>query len=448
MSLVLGGEFRVENYKIEAGQFESYSLGNGGDVPGVDFDTLCVMNNGMLECGPKAAGSQVFPGFQPSNEVDRFRNSIAGYVGLETQVTDRFLIDVGGRFENYSDFGETFDGKVAARFAISEEVAVRAAISNGFRAPSLNQIWFNNVSTQFVLDPGTNQLVPRRVLTGNNLDPVTKAFGVPNLKEETSINVSGGFTVRPLRALSITADGYYIDINDRIVLTSRFSSTPSDTTDPDIVAFAAQVADILAPFQALGVSEAQFFSNAVDTETYGAEVVANWATNWAEGTLSLTGSYSYAKTEVKNINVAPSIAAEFPGINPGLIENTVFNREEKNRLETALPQHSGILGARYTRDRLSVGLRGNYFGEVLYRPTNPANDEDFGAKVTADVDLGYRIARGVGLVVGANNVFNTFPDKHEKASNYNDGNFPYSRRVTQFGMNGGFYYGKLEFTLN
>ncbi len=150
---------------------------------------------------------------------------------------------------------------------------------------------------------------------------------------------------------------------------------------------------------------------------------------------------------MRRINVAQPIADKFTGGDLEAVENVLFNREEKNRLETALPRQTGVLGARYSRGRFSGGVRGNYFGDVLYRPTNPANDEDFGAKVLVDVDLGVGLGDEANLVVGANNVFNTFPDKHVKDANISSGNFPYSRRVTQFGMNGGFYYAKLEFTL-
>ena len=260
LSLVLGAEFRLENYEIEAGQFESYSLGNGGPIPGVDFDTTSTG-------APKAAGSQVFPGFQPSNEVNRFRNNIAVYAGLETQFSDQVQVDIGGRFENYDDFGSTFTGKVAARFEVVENFAFRGAVSTGFRAPSLPQVWFNNVSTQFVIDEATGELFPARVLTGNNRDPVTKAFGVPDLEEETSVNLSGGFTWRPTRDVSIPSDVYFIDISDRIVLSSRFSDGDSNIGD--------DVAAILEPFSALGVGQAQFFANAVDTETIGASESEN-----------------------------------------------------------------------------------------------------------------------------------------------------------------------------
>ncbi len=430
VSLVLGGEFRVENYEIGAGEFGSYSLGNGGDVPGVDFDTTSAG-------APKASGSQVFPGFQPSNEVNRNRNNVAAYAGLETQLSDRFQIDLGGRFENYSDFGNTFNGKVAARVEVIEEFAVRAAVSTGFRAPSLNQLWFNNVSTQFVIDPLTNLLVPARVLTGSNQDPVTKAFGVPDLKEETSVNVSGGFTWRPMNNLSITGDLYYIEIDDRVVLSSRFSD--SDAT------IGGDVAAILAPFSSLGVGQAQFFANAVDTETKGVDVVINWLTQWLDGSLRLTGSANFTDTDVKRINVPQSIADEFPTASEAEIADVLFNREERNRLETALPRQAGSISARWTRDRVNIGVSGNYYGNVLYRPTNTANDEDFGAKVLLDVDLGYEITDGVMLQIGANNVLNTFPDRHQKDANISSGNFPYSRRVTQYGTNGGFYYARVQF---
>ncbi|HYT82238.1 MAG TPA: TonB-dependent receptor, partial [Gemmatimonadales bacterium] len=166
LSLVLGGEFRVENYSIRAGDAASWQLGNGGDSAGVDFDTTSTG-------APKLPGAQGFPGFQPANEVNRSRTSVAGYTGLETQVTDRFLIDVGGRYESYSDFGNTVTGKVATRYEVIPKVALRAAASTGFRAPSLHQVWFNNVSTQFVINPGTGELEPRNVLTSNNQSRVT-----------------------------------------------------------------------------------------------------------------------------------------------------------------------------------------------------------------------------------------------------------------------------------
>ena len=427
LSLALGSEFRLEHYQIEAGQFASYSLGNGGDRPGVDFDTLTTGK-------PKNPGSQVFPGFQPSNEVNRYRYSYSAYADIETEVSDHLLLDLASRFESYSDFGETFNGKAAFRYEFADYFALRGSVSTGFRAPSLHQIWFNNVSIQFVLDEN-NELVPARVLSTSNHDPVTKAFGVPDLKEETSRNASIGLTARPLSNLSITADLYNITIDDRIVLSSRF--TNGDPT----------VAQILQPFENLGVNQAQFFVNAVDTETRGLDVVVAYTTDAADGKLTVTGSANLTKTEVLNTNIPQEMADIFSGGDLEGVRTTLFNREERNRLETALPREKGNLSLRYTRRNLSLFARANYFGAVEYRPTNSDNDETFEAKMLFDLNISFQIDPGVTIVVGANNVFNTFPDKHELAANYSNGNFPYSRRVNQFGMNGGYYYVNLKVLL-
>ncbi|RMG63627.1 MAG: TonB-dependent receptor [Calditrichaeota bacterium] len=428
LSLAFGTEVRVENYQIEAGQFESYSLGNGGDRPGIDFDTTSTG-------APKNPGSQVFPGFQPSNEVNRFRSSIGLYAELESDITEQFLLSAAGRFENYSDFGSTVNGKLAARYEVLPDLAFRGAVSTGFRAPSLHQIWFNNVSIQFVIDPNTGELEPARVLSASNKDPVTRAFGIPDLKEETSVNLSGGFTARPLPNLVVTTDAYYIKIDDRIVLTSRFTNA-----DP-------VVAQILKPFEKAGVNQAQFFANAVDTKTKGLDIVAAYNTELGRGKVTVTASANFGDTEVDTTHVPAAMARIFAQGDINKVRNTLFNREERNRLEDALPHQKGALTVRYTRGPFSGMVRGNYYGKIYYKPTNPANDETFGAKVLIDLDLSYELISGFRVSVGANNLFNTFPDPHEKASNYSNGRFVFSRRVTQFGMNGGFYYIRTSLSL-
>ena len=429
LSLVLGGEFRVETYSIRAGDAASWQLGNGGDSAGVDFDTTSA---GV----PKQPGAQGFPGFRPANEVNRSRTSIAGYAGFETQLTERFLVDVGGRYESYSDFGNTVTGKVATRLEVAPKVAVRAAVSTGFRAPALHQVWFNNVSTQFVINVGTGQLEPRNVLTSNNRSRVTKAFGVPDLQEERSVNLSAGITARPRDDLSITADVYRITIDDRVVITSQFSAA-TDTI----------VARILQPFQSQGVTVAQFFANAVDTRTSGIDLVLAYARALGRGTLNLTASANVTKTEVTAVNVPQAMADTFRTPSLATVRDRILNREDRNRLEDALPRAKGAISARYAAGRLSALARVSYYGAIVYRAPNSANDEQFGAKTLVDVDLGLDVVRGVRLGIGGNNVFNTFPDKQKVGNNINSGRFIYSRRVTQFGMNGGLYYARLALAL-
>ncbi|RMH76301.1 MAG: TonB-dependent receptor, partial [Calditrichaeota bacterium] len=274
-----------------------------------------------------------------------------------------------------------------------------------------------------------------RVLSASNKDPVTRAFGVPDLKEETSVNISAGFTARPTPELSLTADAYYITIDDRIVLTSRFTNA-----DPI-------VAQILEPFKKAGVNQAQFFANAVDTKTKGLDIVLAYNTRVGEGRLSFTASANFTDTEVDTTNVPPAMALIFAGGDINKVRKTLFNREERNRLEDALPHQKGAATLRYSQGRFSGMIRGNYYGKIFYKPTNPDNDEVFDAKVLVDLDLSYELVDGLRVSVGANNLFNTFPDPHTKASNYSNGRFVFSRRVTQFGMNGGFYYVRTSISL-
>jgi iron complex outermembrane receptor protein len=266
-------------------------------------------------------------------------------------------------------------------------------------------------------------------LTSNNASPVTQAFGIPKLHAERSDNASGGIALRPLPNLSITADGYFIRIYDRIVLTSQFADT-----DP-------VVANILAPFS--GVSQAQFFANAIDTDTYGADVVADYAYDLGSGSsLSLTSAANFTTTHVIAVHIPDSLEDQF-GNDPSL-QAFFFGRAAQNQIENIVPHQKGTAAIRYGSKRFSALLRANYYGRVFYRPDIAADDETFGAKVLFNVNLGYHVTKEIIASIGADNALNTFPDKQTKSDNIDDGIFVYSRYVSQFGMNGGFYYVKLQ----
>jgi len=419
LAFVTGTEVRNENYQIHAGDLASYDDGNKTYFPGATVQRI--------------PGAQVFPGFQPSNEVDRSRNNVGIYAGLESEIIKGLNVDLGGRYENYSDFGNAWTGKLAARVPIGKIVAFRAAGSTGFRAPSLQQLWFSNVSTQFIADPNQGgMLVPNQVLTSNNNNPITTAFGIPKLRQETSQNVSGGVTLRPLDNLSVTADGYFIRLKDRITLTNQFS-----TANPTVAA-------ILSEFNFTAITQTQFFANAVDTDTTGLDIVADYAIDTGKGTVTVSGVANFTKTEVKNVNVPDRLRMKFAG-DPTL-DNLFFDRLQKNRFEDSVPHQKGNLALRYNFKGLSALVRANYYGRVRYKPALPANDEDFGAKVIYDADLGYQFTKNLMFTIGGDNLLNTFPDKNEKAPNISTDRFIYNRNVTQFKLNGGFYYAKLELT--
>jgi iron complex outermembrane receptor protein len=427
LAFVLGTEVRTENYKITAGDVASYDDGNGKYFPGTT--------------APKIPGAQVFPGFQPANEVDRTRNNVGVYTGLESEIVKGLNVDLGGRYENYSDFGSSFTGKAAARVPLGKLVAVRGAASTGFRAPSLQQLWFSNIATLFLPDPTMgNLLTPNQVLTSNNASPVTRAFGIPKLKEERATNLSGGVTLRPFDNFSLTADGYFIRIQNRIVLTSQFPNTN------------AIVKPILMPFA--GVTQAQFFANAIDTDTQGLDVVADYALDTGAGTVTLSAAANFTKTEVKDIHIPNSLRDRFAatGDPKDLAQLTTyfFGRLAQNRIEDTVPHQKGTAAVRYNFKQLSAIVRGNYYGRVHYKSDPGAGgiftDENLGARILYDIDLGFQITKNVQFTVGADNVLNTFPEQQTNPANLSFGRFVYSRNATQFGQNGGFYYGKLELT--
>ncbi len=434
LSVVGGAELRHENYSIDAGQPESYILGPEVTSAGE----------------PKAPGSQVFPGFRPTDESSESRQAAALYAGVESQPTARTNVDLGARFEQYSDFGSTLIGKVAGRLAVlkaaDHELALRGSASTGFRAPGLQQIWYSTVATNFVNDPVTGEPSPIEIQISPNRSPVAEAFQVPRLKEETSVNFSGGFTTRLFGKLSLSADYYHVTIKDRVVLSGLFSTDPE--AEPVL---AAEIAEILAPFP--GVAAAQFFVNAVDTTTDGVDVVVDYAGRLAGGSLKVAAAANFTKTTVDAVQVPESMAQRFGMIEggPERVGELFLSRYGKNRLEDLLPRRKGTLGLRYDKRGVSAGIRANYFGPSKYFSDYDATgglDETFGSEVTFDVDAGYRVG-GLWWSVGANNVFNNFPDKVKQPDNIFNGQFLYSpagqSAGAPYGIEGAFYYVRAEY---
>jgi iron complex outermembrane receptor protein len=429
LSLVAGAELRREDYHISAGQPESYELGPELDAEG----------------NPKSPGSQVFPGFRPSDASNNSRLSEAVYAGVESEPSALTNLDVGARFEHYSDFGNTLTGKIAGRIAAirtaDSELAVRGSASTGFRAPGLQQIYYSTIATQFINDPMTGTIVPSNILISPNRSPVTEnAFGVPNLKEETSVNLSGGVTAR-LKSLSISADYYHVTLKDRVVLTSLFQTG-------DAVVGGA-VTDILAQFP--GVGAAQFFVNAVDTSTDGVDLVVDYNLHLPRGNLKATAAANFTRTVVDDVHVPQSMLEKFSSIEGGAerVQQLFLGRYGKNLLEDRLPHQKATLGLRYDHAIWTAGVRANYFGPSKYHDDGgPQLDETWGRTVIFDTDIGYRV-HGMSLIVGASNLFNTFPDQMKHPDNrYND-SFLYSPvsvpAGTPFGTDGAFYYVKLEY---
>lgn len=406
LSVAFGGEFRFENYQIDEGEESSYA--NGG----------ATVADGPNAGASTAPGSQCFPGFQPESTQDESRSNVGAYVDMEANLIPQWLVGLAGRFENYSDFGTTATGKLATRFEITPAVALRGAISTGFRAPSLAQAWFTSIATNFIGG------IPFEVGTFPVEGPVAVALGATPLDPEKSLNVSGGITFNNAVA-SLTVDGYFIRIDDRITFTENFTGT--------------QVADFL---QARGINATggRFFTNALDTETRGLDVIGRVGQRVGPGAARLTAALNLNATEVTNVNddgIVPAPAELIALGQPALI-----GRQRVGDFEVAQPDSKLLFQLNYDLARWGVLLRTNRYGEVTAVGPTEATDQTFGAKWLVDAEVAATLPQGVRFALGANNLFDVYPDLQLK-TNSNSGTFPYSG-FSPFGFFGRYLYTRVS----
>lgn len=392
-NIAFGAEFRQEQYHISAGEPASYVDG----------------------------GAQSFPGFSPLNAVNEDRYNVGVYADLEADISDAFLLGLAGRYENYSDFGSTVNGKLSMRYAFSEGYAFRAAVSTGFRAPSLHQRFFNNIATDIVdgvlLNSGTFR----------NDSEVAEALGIPELREETSMNFSAGFTLKPGPAWLITIDAYKIDIKDRIIYTGNLGNDP----------FGDPVPELQDLFGLYGASTGRFFTNAVDTETFGVDVVADYTAALGAGKLKASLLYNYNSNKVADeLNDIP---AAFVGQ-----EDVYFGPQERSLIETNTPRHKGTLTLNYTVNRLAFMVRNTYFGEVTRNGFPFGISQTHGGKIVTDASVSFGFTGKLRLTAGVNNLLDVFPDEQAYENSY-FGVFRYA--PVQMGTTGMFYFARLSYGL-
>ncbi len=426
-NVAFGAEYRYENYEIVAGQESSYAqYTDVGEV--ITLSTQQPSQDFFGNSRP--GGSQVFPGFSPNNELSRDRSSVAGYLDFEADFSENVLVSLAARFENYSDFGSTFNFKLSSRIKITDEINLRGAVNTGFRAPSLHQIYFNSTSTIFDQDGN-----PQEVGTFSNDSRVADLVGIPSLIEETSSSVSIGLTAQiPSANLTITGDGYFIRINDRVVYTGQFTGPGTGTEFDNLLSQA-------------NASAASFFSNAIDTESRGIDVVLTQRANvWDGWMLNSVLAATFSKTQqVGPINASPVI------VDAGLVD-TYFPEDSRIYLEEAVPRTKVNLTFNLASEKWIFFLRGVYFGKVTEATTNIDRQQVFSSKFVTDLAVSYKATPSLTFTVGANNLFDTYPDRAAEVladggNNRSSGRFDWSRRSQQFGVGGRFLFARVNFTL-
>jgi iron complex outermembrane receptor protein len=398
VNVALGAAYRREEWGITPGERASWIDGGdttqfGGDAPG---------------------GSQVFPGFAPSDSADAHRENVGAYLDLESNLTPQLLADVAGRFEHYSDFGSLLTGKVAARYQPSRRVTFRAAASTGFRAPGLGQIHFSKVVTNFI----GGEAEEIGIFPVDH--PAARLLGAKDLKAEKSKNVSAGLAVSPRDNVTITADAFQILIDDRILLGATFDDSVTQA--------------ILAGGGFTGIAGVQYFTNGLDTRTRGLDVTADLRLGVGNnGTLVLTAAANYTKNKILRVDPLPA-ALE------GSAEMGLLDEVTRVAIEEERPDWRGTLTGEFSRGASHSLARASYFGRFASAQPGFCDEcrETYGAKTLIDAETGYRFS-DVDISVGARNIFDTYPDQATQDYNNNYGVFPWAA-ASPFGYNGRYIY--------
>jgi len=422
LNLAFGAEYRMEKFEIFAGEEGSYATYDTNGNPITDPANQNAPID-PVSGEPRPGGSQGFPGYSPANEVNETRSSFSLYTDAELDITEAFMVSSAVRFENYSDFGSTMNGKLASRLKITDNINIRGSVSTGFRAPSLAQVYYNLRFTNFSSGGATE------VLLSPNNSPVTRAFGIEDLNEEKAINGSLGFTAN-FGDFTATVDGYMINVKDRIVLTGYFD----------------------ASIYNLGVNEAQFFVNGVDTKTKGLDIVLAWK--------KTINKNRFGATLVGNIN---DMKIDKVKNGDDLDEQTFFGERDKAFLLASAPENKFGLNLNYGRKWFDAGLAFTRFSEVklldyqmtdlipedfrtsptqteaeLYAIQKETSTDTYGAKIVTDLTLGFKLSKSAKISIGANNLLNIYPDQQDdwvEAGGYWD--------AVQMGFNGAYYYARL-----
>ena len=388
VNLAMGFEYRDETFKITNGEPNSFYID-----PNLEYG-LSAQGFGI--------GSNGFPGFQPGDAGSHKSSSIAAYIDVESDVTDRLLLGAALRYEDYKEFGDTLDVKGAVRFQVAEQFALRGAVSTGFRVPTAGQANLRNVTTEFNM----GQLADIATLPPTN--PVAQQKGAEALTPEESVNITVGavFSAGPL---DVTLDYYNIEIKDRIAFTSRFNLTPAD----------------IAALEAAGVSDARsftsvrFFSNQQTVEASGIDLVATVPFDLGGGTSTITAVANWSDIDLTKFN--PDFTSD--------------NR--RLQIEEGRPDTRFVLTWTHLQGPWRFMARGRYYGEYYDAPTNDASvSYNPDPKFLVDLEASYDVSDAVTVLVGAQNVFDTYPEKNP-AGEVAGLIYPES---SPFGFNGGYYY--------
>jgi len=407
LNVAFGAGYREESYEIHPGEPASYNRGTFTGTP----------------------GAQGFPGFTPQNAVSAKRHNYSAYVDLEGKLIEALSFGLAARYEDYSDFGDKVTGKVSARYDFNAAFALRAAISNGFKAPALQQQYFSYTATNLVTTSAGSTLIQSGKLRVN--DPGAIALGAKPLEPETSTNFSAGVVLRTER-FELTVDAYRIEMENRIALSENLGvSTPSQTP-ATILAIQA----LLAP---TGVTAAQFFLNGVDSTTKGLDIVAHYRIPTdTMGRFDLTLAANLNSTRVTRVPATPSTTAV------GATGDFLFDRGNRLSYEEGQPEEKLVAAVDWRLAGWGATLKATSYDSVLVPNNNSALDYQTGKAILLDAEARYEFENGISGAVGVNNLMDEYPNFTPGFINSPTGSVGFPQ-YSPFGFNGRFLYARVGY---
>lgn len=419
LTLSGGAETRREQYETTVGDLQSYAAGPYARQPLYDMIAPGVFTPALGTGGTQIVATQSpaasgYGGVSPTFAGKNSQSSYGFYAGAEADIVKELSAGVAVRWENYDTFGSAVVGKVNAIYHVSDMVALRATAGTGFHAPSPGQ---NN--TQILT---TNFLGGNQVQTGTY--PVTsdiaQFYGASSLKPEKSVNLGAGVVLEPMSNLTVTIDAYSIKVRDRIGISQNFSVTEADVA-------------ALPSLSSVGVGGVvNYFTNGFDTRTSGVDFVASYRTALLDSPLNVTLAYNYNKSKVTSF------------------DPLVISEAQRFNISNLPPKHRANLAANWQVGNFTISARENFYGSWANQLEYPG--QRFGSKFLTDFDVSYAFMDRFTLTVGANNVFDAYPDKiaasptnpiYALTNSLADGQI-YPRSGGPFGINGGFWYGRLR----
>jgi iron complex outermembrane receptor protein len=353
-----------------------------------------------------AGGSDSFAGIAAEQEGEWSRTNFAAYTGADIDFSEKLLVAVAARYEDYSDAGDNFSWKLSSRYKVSASTALRASVSTGFRAPTLHQQKISN--TQYIIVSGSSE--PLLQGTIQNGTAAARALGIDDLTNETSQNMSAGITFGNKNGFSGSLDFYNIKVNDRVLFTSQIEGEAGSALE--------------ASLQSAGVVAVQAWINAGNTNTTGLDFVLNWRKD--NFNLGFNGNFN--ETTIDSVDTPAEL---------GSVD--IFSHKERSLITNSRPKSKISLTMDYETEKVDFGLYNTHFGTVtIAHDGNDASlDQELSAKLVTDLRVTYKFTPQLRLTGIMNNAFDVYPDiTNINTGTTSDGRFLYSSQVSQMGQLG------------